>query len=648
MLNLNKTEKHIPQNWLLDLAIIFIIMLILFTAAYFIFEKKYENKIYPGVVLGGIDAGGKEAEEVKSFLNKKVNEFNQNGISFYYEKKKVTITPIISSLESDLAYEIIDFNIDMAIVEAYNYGRDDNFFLNLENKIKLLAVKKNLAMPVKINGERIKNILKYNFDQENLPAENAKLIFQKENLLGGMENLRFSVKEEIAGKIITYDEGITQMAKQLAVFDYSPLKLSSVADYPKIYKKDCLNIEIKALKILELSPLILSYKEQEWNIKREILAGWLALKINPNYETDNSQDKIIIALDNKIIGEYLQSEAAPKINQSPIEAKFEIKDGKVAEFQAGADGVELKISETSAKIESEFIYENKNKIELIAAQIKNNSSIGETNNMGIKEIIGTGESNFSGSPANRRHNIRVGADTLNGIIIKPDEEFSLISALGKIDGATGYKQELVIKDNRTIPEYGGGLCQIGTTMFRVALTTGLEITARRNHSYRVSYYEPAGTDATIYDPWPDLKFINDTGNNILIQSRIEDDNLYFDFWGSSDGRIATRTNPIIYNIAKPGPTKLIETIDLKPGEKKCTERAHNGADAYFDYKVIYAGGEIKEKRFNSHYVPWREVCLIGVEKLSEPEEELEKNISEETKKSNKEITNTSAKEESIN
>ncbi len=139
---------------------------------------------------------------------------------------------------------------------------------------------------------------------------------------------------------------------------------------------------------------------------------------------------------------------------------------------------------------------------------------------------------------------------------------------------------------------------------------------RRNHSYRVSYYEPAGTDATIYNPSPDLRFINDTGNYILIQSRVEGDNLYFDFWGAEDGRVVEKTEPAIYNTVKPGPTKYIETLDLLPGVKKCTERAHNGADAYFDYKVTYAGGEIKEKRFASHYIPWREVCLVGVEKLT--------------------------------
>jgi len=242
--------------------------------------------------------------------------------------------------------------------------------------------------------------------------------------------------------------------------------------------------------------------------------------------------------------------------------------------------------------------------------------------LGIEEIIGTGHSNFSGSSANRRHNIKVGASKISGLIIKPGEEFSLLKALGETDATAGYLPELVIKGNKTTLEYGGGLCQIATTMFRTALASGLPITERRNHSYRVSYYEPAGTDATIYIPNPDLKFKNDTGNNILIQTRFEGTNdIYFDFWGKSDGRVVTSTYPVIYNIVKPAPTKIIETTELPVGQKKCTESAHAGAEAYFDYTVIYnAGTENENKvetRFSSKYVPWQAVCLVGVEKLSE-------------------------------
>ena len=209
----------------------------------------------------------------------------------------------------------------------------------------------------------------------------------------------------------------------------------------------------------------------------------------------------------------------------------------------------------------------------------------------------------------------------------------MANAMGEISLDSGYSEALIIFNGQTIKGVGGGVCQVSTTLFRTAFFSGFPIVERHPHAYRVSYYEPAGTDATIYDPWPDLKFINDTGNSILIQSRIEGNNLYFDFWGTPDGRIATRTYPVITNIKKPGPTKIIETLDLEPGQKKCTEHAHNGADAYFDYTVKYSSENppaklkdkkkitnddlIVEKRFYSHYVPWRAVCLLGVEKLSE-------------------------------
>jgi vancomycin resistance protein YoaR len=627
MLNFHTETKDSRRRWLLNAAIIFVITALVAGGLYFIFEAKYKNKIYPGIMAGGIDLSGKTPEEAKKIINKKVNRINQDGITFYYQGSKTVITPIISSFESDLAYEIINFNTEETVNSAFAFGRNDNFFVNLQNKARAAAFKEAIAFKIEINEEKILQALKSNFSQFEIPAEDAKLIYKKQSLLGGMENIQFEVREEKLGKIIDYEKGIARLKNNLARLDNGPIELFTKTDYPRIYKKDTLNIENKARKILALAPLTLKYENNEWVVSKEKLASWLTLKINPDYKTEG--DKIIVSLALPDIEQYLRQEIAPKINKKPIEAKFEIKDGRVVEFRAGRDGIELNIAASLKNIDllinkmiqySSILYQNKerkNEVDLVVETVKSPVSTTDVNNLGIKEVIGTGESNFSGSPKNRRHNIAVGADTLNGILIKPDEEFSLLNALGEINADAGYLPELVIKGNETIPEYGGGLCQIGTTMFRAALASGLPITQRRNHSYRVSYYEPAGTDATIYDPWPDFKFINDTGNHILIQSRIEGDNLYFDFWGAKDGRIVERTEPVIYNIVKPGPTKLIETLDLPPGEKKCTERAHNGADAYFDYKVTYANGEIKEKRFYSHYVPWQEVCLIGVEELSE-------------------------------
>ena len=118
-------------------------------------------------------------------------------------------------------------------------------------------------------------------------------------------------------------------------------------------------------------------------------------------------------------------------------------------------------------------------------------------------------------------------------------------------------------------------------------------------------------DATIYNPLPDFRFINDTKNYILIQSRIEGYDLYFEFWGTRDGRKVYISEPKIYNIKEPPPPKYIETEDLKPQEIKCIETSHQGADVEFTYKVEYPSGEIFEKVFKSHYKPWQKICLIG-------------------------------------
>jgi len=52
---------------------------------------------------------------------------------------------------------------------------------------------------------------------------------------------------------------------------------------------------------------------------------------------------------------------------------------------------------------------------------------------------------------------------------------------------------------------------------------------------------------------------------------------------------------------------------LPIGQEKCTERAHNGADAKFDYTVYHSDeNEPRQETFYSHYIPWQEVCLLGV------------------------------------
>ena len=140
----------------------------------------------------------------------------------------------------------------------------------------------------------------------------------------------------------------------------------------------------------------------------------------------------------------------------------------------------------------------------------------------------------------------------------------------------------------------------------------MEILERRNHKYRVSYYEPpVGMDATIYDPSPDFKFKNNYASHILIQAKVKGNNITFQFFGTKDGRVIEIGTPEVYDFVDPPPPLDIESDTLQPGERKRIERSHKGASAKFHYKVSRGVEILQEKDFLSKYTPWQERWLVG-------------------------------------
>ncbi len=220
----------------------------------------------------------------------------------------------------------------------------------------------------------------------------------------------------------------------------------------------------------------------------------------------------------------------------------------------------------------------------------------ELRDMGITEVVTVGESNYAGSPINRRHNIATGLARFNGHIIPRGTVFSFGQTLGRVDGSTGYRKELVIKGEKTEPDYGGGLCQVSSTAYRGVWEYGFPITQRINHSYAVSYYGPQGTDATVYPPNPDMKFKNDSPGALLIQTHHdEDDHAYFIYYGTKDGRESGVYGPFIWNRTAPPPDRTIMTTELAPGERRKVGDRHPGMNAaWVRYTTLAEGTELED------------------------------------------------------
>ncbi|MEI7498182.1 MAG: VanW family protein [Candidatus Falkowbacteria bacterium] len=594
------------KSWLLYLAIVFCFFILVLIIGDAVYGSNYRNRIISGVHIGKIDLSGLSKQEAEMQLAKNWDTFNENGILLHLNDQSVPLTPQSFSSNGDAGALLIDFDTEMTVSNAFIYGHTTNPITNTLNHLSTYLFGRAVEPTFSMNQSAISTFLHNAFAKQEMPAKNAKLAFTTT-----ANNADFTITPEQSGKIIDEQALFTDLELNLRTLSTQTIELKLIESAPLVNQIDLLAVKSEAEQYLALTPIKLKSTSTSWKIDGKRLGSWItSSRAN---QTDTAQ----IGLDLDQIKKYLREQVAAKIDQPAADARFLIQGGRVTQFQQSKVGKVVDIDATAASIEANILAMVTSTIPVsikIVTGLDNSAS--STDNLGITELLGTGQSNFSGSPANRRHNIKTGAFSLNGLLIKPGDTFSVVKNLGSLDAAGGYLPELVIKGNKTTPEYGGGLCQVGTTMFRTAIEAGLPIVERRNHSYRVSYYEPAGTDATIYDPSPDFKFLNDTGNYILIQARMSGNMLYFDFWGTKDGRIAKHTYPSITNIVKPQPTKIIETTDLPVGQKKCIEKAHNGADASFNYSVTYLDGSVKEKQFNSHYTPWREVCLLGVKELS--------------------------------
>ncbi len=357
----------------------------------------------------------------------------------------------------------------------------------------------------------------------------------------------------------------------------------------------------------------------------KLLKSQISLKHNQKQNNLTNQEKIALISLYKTIDEDVLDEmvSAKKqvFNQSPKNALFQYEAGRAKLFKPSQDGFELDTLRLKEQIKQAFIRATDGQgpaediiIHVVGQVIKPDITTLDSNNYGIKELVGQGESWFAHSIANRVHNIALAASKMNGVLVAPGEVFSFNKYLGDVSARTGYKSSYVIKNGKTILGDGGGVCQVSTTLFRAVLNAGLPIIERRAHSYRVSYYEQksqVGLDATVYAPYADFKFKNDLASYLLIQTQIDKKKMHlvFKLYGTKDNRRVKLSKVRIWDQSPPPPPIYQDDPSLLPGTTRQIEWAAWGAKAAFDWTVEKNGRIIYQKTFYSAYKPWRAVYL---------------------------------------
>jgi len=491
------------------------------------------KRVAQGVSVAGENFSGLNYETAKNKINDLIIKTEQQTIEIRYSDKKWLVLP-----------EGLGISLDpeQTINETYSIGRSKNFFVGLARQIESFFKRKNMGLAYWFDEQKFNNFIQENLSGLQTPAKNATLKYDSQT-----EDFLFVPAQD--GEVFDSNDFKNQLVKRLSSSIKTPIELKKIIDQPALTQDKDNIAKNKAKAIIDSAPYQLKNGSDSWPIDKQTLLDWL------DFVPANQGKTMAVAISQEGIKDFL-SQLAPSINKEAVNARLSVQNDKVVAFDLSQEGLELQIDESAKKI-SQGIQDGEKEIILAVKRIEPNISTQTIDTLGLTSLLAVGTSSFAGSPNNRIHNISVGAAKLNGILLKPGQEFSFIENIGEIEAAQGYLPELVIKNNKTIPEYGGGLCQISTTLFRATVNAGLKITERFPHAFPVRYYNPQGFDATVYPPHPDLRFLNDTPGNILIQPKIKGTQITFEIYGTKDNREVKIIGPTILQSNSDGSMKTV-------------------------------------------------------------------------------------------
>ena len=205
---------------------------------------------------------------------------------------------------------------------------------------------------------------------------------------------------------------------------------------------------------------------------------------------------------------------------------------------------------------------------------------------------------------NRNANITQACNNINGTILEPGEVFSFNEVVGQRTADNGFTTATVIAGGEYKQDFGGGICQVSTTLYNAALKTNLKIVERHSHAWPSDYIAP-GLDATVDWPSLDFKFENDTEFQIVIVTWWDpsDSTCNAQIYGQKlpDGQ-TIETRGEIVSATPAGDTEYIADPDMDVGQTRTLRNAHQGITAYA-YKVWSdaEGNEISKDFYNSSY-----------------------------------------------
>lgn len=295
-----------------------------------------------------------------------------------------------------------------------------------------------------------------------------------------------------------------------------------------------------------------------------------------------------------------------EVHKAPVDAYYTTNPYVVYPSSIGLD---FDISLDEAK---QILSEEKDEYEIPLKVLYPSVSTNDIGSEAFPDMLSKFSTSFTSSNSNRSTNIRLAAQKINGTVLMPGETFSYNQVVGKRTAAAGFKPAPAYFGGEVVQEYGGGICQVSSTLYNAVLYANLEITERTNHGFKPSYVTP-GLDATVSWGGPDFKFTNNRDYPIRISCDTSGKILKIYIYGlkrDTDYKVVLESKYVSTVYAK---TTYKTDPSLASGETKVIQSGSNGCRTVA-YKYLYdSNGTLVSTECLSRdtYNPHNKVIAVG-------------------------------------
>lgn len=409
-----KSNKVIP----IVVSLFIVLFVMIFSVVFALFNMNNE-KILKGISILGIDISDLTVEEAKTKIN--------NAIEERFKDENNNLILKIGENETSVTANTFNakFDIDNAVIEADNIGRNGNILTN-----------------------------------------NYSILFTK------------LFKKEIKPRLYLDDSLLSDTIKDIN----SKMKDAIVDNSYYIEKNNLIIVKGKAGYIIKTEELKEKIYEQISNI-------------HTNYQT------IEIPVEYKEPEPINLQKIHEEIYKEPQDAYVQ-KNPTVVHPEV--NGIDFKISVEEVE---ELLKEDKEEYTIPLKITKPKKTINNLGEEAFPDLLATFSTRFDGSNYNRNTNIKLAAKKVNGTVILPGEKFSFNTIVGSRTIEAGFKEGTAYVGGKVVPDVGGGVCQVSSTIYNTALLANMQIVERSNHMFTTGYVA-ASRDATVYYGSLDFVFKN--------------------------------------------------------------------------------------------------------------------------------------------